>query len=115
MAALLPPGVMPGRAPDGVISLVLCTSDGLHTLYLDAKGRQVEDPATPAPEDDRQTKKSICLFGSGLTADLTSGVPTLGHPGPIRLPAARAFAELLLARAQHLPLGARAPPFPLHA
>ncbi|WP_417691450.1 DUF2946 family protein [Roseibium sp.] len=114
LAALLPPGMMPGRTDAGVMSVVLCTAQGLRTVYLDTAGREIPPTALPAKDQDHdEARKLLCLFGTGLAAVLGVDASALATPGELQKINAQAFREFLLARAAPLPLGARAPPRPL--
>ncbi|WP_417773416.1 DUF2946 family protein [Stappia sp.] len=108
LSSLMPRGMMPGRDADGHISVVLCTSEGLRTVLLDASGREVEEPLNPDDPDERHA--SLCVFAPVVTAlaaaDISFDLPAPPASAPTRELQPAAFHP----HWQGLPLGARAPP-----
>jgi hypothetical protein len=108
VTGLVPAGMMPTRDADGHLTVVLCTTQGLRSVTLDAAGREV-----PAQDEDTDRSPAPCLFATAValaavadpawqpsfTVAEVSLQPT-GHGDP-------------LSRLQPLPLGARAPPVTL--
>ena len=77
LRALIPPGYMPdlAAAQDGVITLVICSPDGLRTVSLDENGKPVEPGESP---DEHQ--RQHCPFASVGSIDLP---PLAKEPMPI--------------------------------
>ena len=108
LRALVPPGYMPdlAAAQDGIITLVICSPDGLRTISLDENGNPVE-PAEAPEEHQRQH----CPFASVGSID----IPQLAkEPVPIVFTMRAALwspQECLGAeRPVAGPVGSRAPP-----
>ncbi len=110
-SSLLPPGMMPGRDRDGLISVVLCTSDGLRTVLLDQQGQPVDENG-PADEE-QHTAAGLCAFASVLPLDLAKapapGLPAVAVRSAYRLPQPASATV----KAQVRTASARAPPLAL--
>ena len=108
LRALVPPGYMPdlAAAQDGVITLVICSPDGLRTISLDEDGKPVE-PGEAPEEHQRQH----CPFASVGSIDLP---PLAKEPMPIVFTMRAALWSpqegLGAERPVVGPLGSRAPP-----
>ena len=108
LRALIPPGYMPdlAAAQDGVITLVICSPDGLRTISLDENGNPVE-PGEAPEEHQRQH----CPFASVGSIDLP---PLAKAPMPIVFTMRAALWSpqegLGAERPVVGPVGSRAPP-----
>lgn len=108
IAALIPPGTMPGQTADGQVSLVLCTHTGLQTLSLDAVP-QDRDGGGPSKKD-RSTAKGLCAFAAVQAAALAE-TPVLSFSGGVATRLARPLEPgPLVSAAPEQAYAARAPP-----
>ena len=77
LRALVPPGYMPdlAAAQDGIITLVICSPDGLRTISLDENGNPVE----PGEAPEEHQRQQHCPFASVGSIDLPPAAkePTL--------------------------------------
>tara|TARA_R110000868_G_scaffold86206_3_gene241849 strand:+ start:10019 stop:10435 length:417 start_codon:yes stop_codon:yes gene_type:complete len=109
----LPRGYMLDRdAGSGVISVVLCTSQGAQQLWLDLETGETRDGEAPAPANDHRDR--ACAFAVAATA--IGPLPLLPvFPAPARVHSASAPAPQALAVASdhHPRPPARAPPVSL--
>ncbi len=78
LLSLIPPGVMPSRAADGTLVLVLCTGEGMV--------EQVIDLATGAPVEDAPTKDRACDWACGQSVAALAALPQMP---PVPLAATR--------------------------
>lgn len=108
LRALIPAGYMPSTQAlgEGHIEVVLCTSNGLRTIVLDADGKPAE-PANHHPD-----AASDCPFGAVTTKAFLAPDSEFNAAEPAR---AESFVfnlhDLALQPpAQGPPLGSRAPP-----
>jgi len=106
--ALVPSGFMP-EARTGVFELVICGSDGLRTLLVDAKGEPVDDA------DDHVERVEVCAFAGAVPAPAPNQrVDTLWRPewrpAPDEVFSGRLQAPPGQPRA---PPSATGPPFPM--
>lgn len=108
LRALVPPGYMPdlAAARDGVITLVICSPDGLRTVSLDENGKPVEPGQSP-----EEHQRQHCPFAAVGSID----VPQLAKvPVPIDFATRAALWSpqegRVAERAVVGPVGPRAPP-----
>ncbi|MEM9355292.1 MAG: DUF2946 family protein [Pseudomonadota bacterium] len=114
--ALVAPGFMPTIATDGAgrgyLTMVICTSDGIRTVHVDAEGRVVDAPADPDGDQPTHGGHDLCSFA--VTAVLAIPGPDSGFEllRTIGDRSARLLPIVLRpdAPATGPPLGARAPP-----
>lgn len=106
LVALLPQGFMPAVTDGGTFTVMLCTSEGLRTVTLDASGQEVPD----GPAGDENGSSGLCIFaGIGQFAALHAA-PDLPTPASTVQKAAGLVPDSLHAAAYSGALGARAPP-----
>lgn len=101
LLSLIPPGVMPDRAADGTMLLVLCTGDGPVEMLVDlATGEPVGK--TPDGSDD---KSNHCAWACGqmTMAGLSAPALPLAGQSPRRADAPPPLLLLALAHATGLP------------
>lgn len=109
LRALVPPGYMPdlAAAQDGVITLVICSPDGLRTVSLDENGNPVE----PGEAPEEHQRQQHCPFASVGSIDLP---PLAKEPTPIVFTMRAALWSpqegLGAERPVVGPVGSRAPP-----
>lgn len=109
VTGLIPFGMMPTRDADGHLTVVICTTEGLRAVMLDAAGREV-----PTQDDDTDGSSAPCLFATAVAL-------ATGSPDPVWQPSLEVAAVprrptgygAPVSRLQPLPLGARAPPVTL--
>lgn len=108
VTGLVPQGMMPVRDAAGHLTVVICTTEGLRAVTLDAAGREV-----PRGDEDGDRSPAPCLFATAIALVSGTGTPqqpsfavaTAGlAPAPRGEPVVRHTAR---------PLGARAPPVTL--
>ncbi|SHL33399.1 hypothetical protein SAMN05444272_0329 [Roseibium suaedae] len=97
LGLLVPHGYMPDVTPDGRITVVLCTSNGLQTVLLNADGTQAgEDHGLPSKggREGSQVSSGLCAFAAAasLAAILSPSVEhsfirqrSVHHPVPVKL------------------------------
>ena len=113
LGLLIPHGYMPDIAPDGRISVVLCTSDGLQTVLLNEDGSAVGTYQQQAPDDGKDgphANAGLCAFAAAASlAAIASVFPDLSFP---RERAVHQPVPVRLALKSGIPgrRGARAPP-----
>jgi len=102
LLSMIAPGVMPGRAPDGSMVLVLCTPDGPQEVALDARGQ-------PVPADHKADPRCDWAQGQMTAAFGAAPGPTVINEIVSRAVPATAFQSF---RPAHDPRGifARGPP-----
>ncbi|WP_417672309.1 DUF2946 family protein [Roseibium sp.] len=108
-SSLLPPGMMPGRDRDGLFSVVLCTSDGLKTVFLDAEGVPV-DPSDKGQDNGENTGAGPCVFASVHALALSDAGPAVPEFKPVLVARARPSNSSAWVQKHRSPYGARAPP-----
>lgn len=113
LGLLVPHGYMPDVTPDGRITVVLCTSNGLQTVSLNADGTAVgEDHTLPSKggKEGSQVSSGLCAFAAAASLAVI-----FSAPAEFSLPGQRLVHQpvpVKLALKSGIPgrRGARAPP-----
>ncbi len=108
VSGLVPQGMMPVRGADGHLTVVICTTEGLRAVTLDAAGREV-----PSQDDGSDRSSAPCLFATAVA--LAASLDPVWQPSlaAVEVPFRAAGYDAPTTRLQPLPLGARAPPVTL--
>ncbi|TWI87058.1 hypothetical protein JM93_02295 [Roseibium hamelinense] len=109
--ALLPNGFMPGVGSDGRFSIVICTGDGLQTVFLNTDG--TTDPDSNNGEPRNSAAHSICGFYAVAAAAI---LPSIKATFLVDTGRHTQTADCLGAPVKYAalpPVGARAPPHSL--
>lgn len=109
VTGLVPQGMMPVRDATGHLTVVICTTEGLHAVTLDAAGREL-----PTQDDGSDRSSAPCLFATAV-ALATASPDSVWQPSlaVAAVPPRPAGYGVPVSRLQPLPLGARAPPVTL--
>lgn len=108
LRALVPAGFMPdlAAAQDGVITITICTPQGISTILLDENGAPVDPDRTPEPQTGDH-----CWFASAGAIDLPE-TPRNPIPASLTQDVSHWSPQQTLYRERGTsgPLGPRAPP-----
>lgn len=101
---------MPSVSKDGLISVTLCTSEGMLTVFLDENGEEVQGPNGSGEQGDKNVAGEHCIFASLLAFAIPAAEVAFEPAHSDAAPGFGSSGFVLLNRASVRPVGARAPP-----
>ncbi|MTI00027.1 DUF2946 family protein [Roseibium sp. RKSG952] len=108
LISLIPAGYMPDVADDGQISITICTTNGLQTLFLNEDG--TFDHGSPGGEEEPRTADALCAFSALYHVAVLQPDDPVPHVTAVKTRISAAKSDTGVHLRRFPPLGARAPP-----